>query len=287
MGEVNTVVVGAGIFGQTIAAALRKTGQKVLLFDSGEAMAGSKPSACLMKPSWFSGMGKDKYEPALKTLDELFGIQDIVFELRPPLNVLKKIGTATVHWCNPTKVLAGQFTRGKVQEYTKTDRGWQVTAEVGGRIGLVQTQNLIIAAGIWTKSLVALPDLQGKVGAAFIIPGATMGKPFIRPYAPFKQLVSFQRDEGVWVGDGSAINVENWNKERMLVSYRRCMEAVGSPPREKVNIIEGIRPYVKDLKGEPCLLLEQSKGFWICTGGHKNGMVAAGYVAHTLRNRLS
>lgn len=280
---IDTIVVGAGIFGQTIAAGLRKTGQKVTVVDNDNPMAGSKPSACLMRPSWFSFMGKDKYQPALNLLDEVFGIEDIQFDLRAPL-ITKKVGTATVHWCNPVKVLAGKTTLDTVTKFIRLDSYWEVVLKSGNQL---ESKNLVLATGVWTNKLVSIPNLSGKTGVAFVFPKAKLQTPFIQPYAPYKQIVAFNQDNGMWVGDGSAIKETNWSEERVKISAVRCSKALGSINKTSLQIKQGIRPYIKGLS-DPCFLIRRKNdGLIVATGGAKNGMIASGYSASVIQQWLS
>lgn len=264
----DTVVIGGGLFGQIIARALRADGQDVLVIDNSEKLAGSGPAACLMKPSWFSSMGKDKHEPSLQLLDELFGVTDITFATKP------KFVSTTVHWCNPADILSGPRM---VAEVSKVKTG--SVHFKGGHV--ITCRNVVVAAGIWTGKL--LPEVQqvGQQGAAFLFPGASkLVDPFIQPWAPYRQLVAFDRADGLWVGDGTAIKMENWNEERQAVSEERCRDAVGLPTRAAETLV-GVRPYAKGHK--PCYLEEVRPSIWAATGGAKNGTISAGWCAHVIR----
>ncbi len=116
----DVVVIGAGIFGSLVTRALRVEGHRVLAIDDKRPEAGSAPAACLMKPSWFSSLGKNVYEPALKKLDELVGVQDIQFAI--------PTGKLLVHWCNPKQVMLDQneVKIGQVTRLLYSDRGWLV-----------------------------------------------------------------------------------------------------------------------------------------------------------------
>lgn len=275
----DTIVVGSGIFGQTIAAALRRIGHKVLVVDDAQPLAGSKPSACLMRPSWFSAMGRDKYQPALELLDELFGIEDIEFDLRL---LGATTGRTTVHWCDPRKVLAGGRITDRVSGFIRSGNGWLVTTTHGTTY---TARHLILAAGVWTAKLVDVPNLCGRTGVAFIFPNQKVSIPFIQPWAPFKQIVAFNRGDGLWLGDGSSIKTSNWTNEHIRRSFNRCAQVVDIS-ETFVQQSVGIRPYVKGLMG-PCLLVRRPDGLWMATGGAKNGMIAAGWVGYVISRRLS
>jgi hypothetical protein len=91
------LVVGAGLFGSIIAAALRARGASVIVVDDARLEAGSRPAACLMKPGWFSSLGKSVYTPALSMLEELYGVKTIKFKMG--------IAQVPVKWCDPASIL--------------------------------------------------------------------------------------------------------------------------------------------------------------------------------------
>jgi glycine/D-amino acid oxidase-like deaminating enzyme len=279
----DAIIVGGGLFGSVIAAQLRSQGRSVLVLDSNEKGAGSKPAACLMKPSWFSSMGKDKFEPSLELLDRLYGVHDVHFKIkRSPLG-------ATVHWCNPASILSGGYTPAKVFSIAQTLSGWAVGYTPLGETGHVSatTPLLVVAAGIWSKQLIGFEEkMQGQAGMAFLFEGVKLTEPFIDAYAPYRQLVAFNRGDGVWVGDGTAIKQENWSEDRENSSFARCVNAI-SPIHSSVKTrrLYGVRPYVKDAK--PCLLRELNPGLWVATGGAKNGTIAAGWCAHEISRRTA
>ena len=292
--SLDAVVVGAGLFGQIIAKALEAQGRSVMIIDSGHPEAGSKPAACLMKPSWFSGMGRDIYEPSLRLLDDLYGVQDVEFELRP--KSIGKIGSATVHWIPPAKILSRPSLHGVV------------TRVYPGRVHTpketIEAPLVVVAAGIWTEALLPQYKQVGQKGVAFLWPrcnggskfiiegqkGANTFTPFIRPWAPYRQMVGFDRGDGYWFSDGTAIKAENWTSEREEKSYERAKGAVdlfghGQRYKDTPTVLLGIRPYAKGHK--PCLLEEVEPGLWVASGGAKNGTVAAGHCAHVIREATS
>lgn len=276
-------VIGAGIFGSVVAAALRKDGHTVTVLDAMKEGSGSKPAACLMKTSWFSSMGKDKYEPSLRLLDDLYGVQDIPFSVLGPVK-------ATVHWCDPEKILQQPNWHSEVHSVMRTASGWLLHTTTGE----LSADVVVVAAGIWSNSLVGLPELApglvGRAGVSFRWHDMQIENPFINPWAPYRQLVGFNISKtDVWVGDGTAIKPDNWTSDREAVSYARCANAIGRAgfgDREvgRVSPLYGIRPYLSDAK--PCLVQERLPGLWINTGGAKNGTIAAGWAAHVIREAL-
>ena len=116
--------------------------------------------------------------------------------------------------------------------------------------------------------------------------GEHVEHPFIRPWAPYRQIVAFNRGDGLWVGDGTAVKPETFTAERLQKSMVRCAGAVGLPGLEKngPEIVIGHRPYVPKVK--PCYLKIQ-RGLIVATGGAKNGTLAAGWAAHKVGEALS
>lgn len=269
------LVIGAGIFGQIITATLRKKGADVGIMDAGFEGSGSKPAACLMKPSWFSSLGKDNYSPALQTLDECYEIQRVFFKAGPI--------TTEVMWIDPLTILGKSFIKKAVVKLAKPDSKWRVTTHDGQEYTAKQ---VILATGVWANTLIQqqVPGLAAKTGVAFLWPKARIGQPFIRPWAPFKQIVAFNRGDGLWVGDGTAIKEKNWTADRLDQSARRCATAV-TQYRTDATALVGQRPYA-NTSGEPCYLAEHD-GVTVVTGGAKNGTIAAGWAAYHIARRLA
>lgn len=290
----DAIVVGAGLFGQIITKALRAQGRDVLLLDGKRRLAGSGPAACLMKPSWFSSLGKRVYDPSLRLLDDIYGIQELEFDLRP--KVLKqariaRIARCLVSWVDPSEIL------GPVAHYAQVESvgpGWVQTPAAR-----LEAKLVIVAAGIWTERLLPQYPQVGQRGIAFLWTGLCLARPFIQPWAPYRQLVAFNRGDGIWVGDGISIKMENWTDERERQSLERCREALDIATMRKGHkpkgeglfhravpiVLHGIRPYAKG--HSPCLIEEVSPGLWVASGGAKNGTLAAGYCAHVIRERTS
>ena len=265
------VVVGGGLFGSIISRELRRQGADVMTIDAGRENAGSKPAACLMKPNWFSGLGKAITEPALELLDRNYGLQDITFHAGT------KLLPATVHWVPPSLVLAEEVHRDRVtsvgEDHVVTERRGRVEAEL-----------IVVANGVWASELIDVPGLKGRSGSAFLWPNARIKQPFIHPWAPYKQVVAFNRGDGLWVGDGRSIKPDNWTTEHSLESRGRCSGRVGMEPTA-ASELHGIRPYVADAK--PAYLRQPSRRVWVATGGAKNGTLAAAWCAHEIaRNAL-
>lgn len=274
----DTVIVGGGIFGCVIAANLIKVGQKVLILESKEQRAGSKPAACLIKPSWLSSMNKQELNIALETLDVLYGLTTLNFDVG-------KIATQSVFWVEPKKILEGvEKFASKFINATQYNNAWLIRHEplVGNYSLSLTAKNVVIAAGIWSDKLAPMTEkLRGYAGAAYLWENETIQTPFIKPWAPYKQLVGFNRGDGLWVGDGSSILYENWRQKHDVQTLQRCSNAVDKQVN-KAQTLFGVRPYTKR---KVCYLEETSPGFWIATGGAKNGTAAAALCAHEIEKR--
>lgn len=283
----DTIVIGGGLFGQVIAAGLRDIGHEVIVLDNREPLAGSGPAACLMKPSWFAGLGKSVHVPSLELLDRLYGVRDLPFDVA--VGKTGKIAETTVHWCDPKKILA----RPTVRETVAAVMPGRVTLAPSQGEGamILEARNIIVAAGIWTQRLMPEYRQAGQRGMATLFPREHPERGHIQLWAPYRQLVGFNRGDGLWIGDGTSIKMENWTPAREEeVSARElsfARKAFGDPlgVGNAHSRLHGIRPYYKG-RG-PCLLEELRPGLWVASGGAKNGTIAAGWCAHKLREALA
>jgi glycine/D-amino acid oxidase-like deaminating enzyme len=274
--SVDVAVIGAGLFGSIIAKSLRKLGRSVTVIDDGRPERGSGPAACLIKPSWLATFGRKDVEAALAHLDSLYGVQDLSFRVGAGLR-------ATVHWCRPDAILGPPDIAAKVQGLRPFGREYLVTLAAPKRD--IRCHVVIVAAGVWTGLLVRSVPVTGQAGMAFLWRQGKIETPFIKVWAPYKQLVAFNRGDGLWVGDGTSILWNNWNEERAAVSEKRCKQAIGTPvPPERLF---GVRPYVRLGGTKPCYLEEVKPGLWVATGGAKNGTLAASWCGLRLMEALS
>lgn len=279
----DAIVVGAGIFGSLITRGLRQFGMSVLTLDAKLENSGSRPAACLMRPGWFASLGKDIYEPALARLDTLVGVHDLTFRVN-------SLATATVHWCDPKGVLLDQneVRSGRVFSIATIGKSKSVTYSVGGGLPKnARAKHVFIATGIWTPTLYNIGvDVSAQAGVAWLWPHEKIEEPFVRVWAPYKQIVAFNRGDGLWVGDG--LSIKNWSTAYRDKSYYRCSDAVGITRKSLVvSPVElfGYRPYVKDAK--PCFLKEVEPNLWVVTGGAKNGTLAAGWCVDQILRRVA
>lgn len=280
----DTIIIGGGLFGQIIAAALREQGQEVRVFNNREPLAGSGPAACLMKPSWFSALGKEVYEPSLALLDHLYRVRDLPFDVA--VGKTGKIAQTTVHWCDPAKILAGPT---ELCEVVHVAPGRVGVAGGGSLVEHHEARNIIVAAGIWTERLLPQFRQRGQRGMAALWTTHIVPRGRIKVWAPYRQLVGFDRGDGLWVGDGTAIKMGNWTPQREDEVFARelkmARQMADVAPMDDRRLLHGIRPYAKDAK--PCLLEEVSPGLWVASGGAKNGTLAAGWAAHEIARRTA
>jgi glycine/D-amino acid oxidase-like deaminating enzyme len=276
--EQDVIIIGGGLFGSIIAKTLSERYKNILVIDRDEPLAGSKAAGCLMKPGWFSGFTQKQVDDSLAHLDKLYGVETKEFKLN--------LGKTKVHWCDPDKILKDNtFTRVKGNVLKVNEAS--VKAEVDGTVRNFYGSLIIVAAGFWTAELIDVPKIQGKRGVSF----RTFGRvdPFIHVWAPYRQIVGFNiKSDTVWIGDGNAINHENWHKKpNVELSKERCFKALedhGADTTVRYRTIEGIRPYIKDAK--PCYYERPRRNLFVVTGGAKNGTIAAAWAALRIKDEV-
>lgn len=270
--ELDVAVIGAGLFGSIAARALADAGRSVTVFDDAQPEAGSLPAACLMRPSWLTSMGKPVVDASLELLDRLYGVQTLRFVTKP------KLASVLVYWVPPSSILKASFVRKhKVTRLSKRGKGWALHFRSGSE---VEAQTVVVAAGIWTSLLVPEVQQKGLAGMAFLWPQGKIDQPFIRLWAPYKQVVAFNRGDGLWIGDGSAVLRQNWTEAHAEKSLVRCASKLEIPPKR----LFGIRPYHER---KPCFVEQVKPNLWVATGGAKNGTLAAGWCAHEIVSKMT
>lgn len=280
--QLDAIIVGGGLFGSVIAQELRSQGRRVEVLDRGEPLAGSGPAACLMKPSWFAGLGKEVHVPALETLDRLYGVNDLQFTL----HVGAGFATGIVHWVNPRHIL--RFGKRYCSVAAVAPGRVILAADQGAQPEVLEARHVIVAAGVWTQQLLRQYEQGWQRGMAVLYPEAHTSTGIIKPWAPYRQLVGFDRGDGVWVGDGSAIKHTNWSptrEEEILSRERKLARRMIGPVLPLEDQLQGLRPYWKG--GKPCLLERVEDGLWVASGGAKNGTLAAGWCAWRLGRELA
>ena len=274
----DVIVVGAGIMGATIAEALRVVqGRDVIIIDREDPFAGSTCSGGLIKPSKFTGLGDDQMDPVLDLLGALWGgLKEQTFTIRPSGGLFK----ANIWRLNMRKVFDLPYVYGKVTQVLKDE-----PAVILNDDNIMRCEMLVIAAGMGCAEL--LPDvfppgvLTAKQGASFLFRGSVKGDPFVKAWAPYKQITVHDfDDETIWASDGSALKPDNWTDDRTESCIQRCMEAMGTDERP-AHIAVGHRPFHKS-KAKPCYLEEVADDVWVATGAGKFGSISAGWAANQL-----
>lgn len=272
----DVIVVGAGIIGTTVSTAFRLNGAEVLTLDDGRPNAGTPPSGGHLKPSWFRDMPKSEYEPAMEMLERCWGLKAEEFQVWPTslTTIVYRVDTDQV--AQSPKETATVIAIEHVGNYP-------LVRLAGGREE--RCRLLVVAAGAWCFEL--LPEIKTvpKQGVSFRVRGR-LEQPFIRPWAPYKQIVAHEQAERkIWIGDGSAVLPSNWDEERTAACLRRCFNALDGG--ELLESRFGWRPYANpERKGEPCLLRRLGPRCWVATGAGKSGTIAAGWVARRILNAV-
>lgn len=298
----DAVVVGGGIVGATVASALELEGCQVLLLDDGRTGSGTVPSGGHLKPSWFGGLPKAEYEPAMELLDRCWTLHSEEFAVREPL-LGSTLTHTTVYRVDTDQVVNRPKTLGRVtalhkldnyplvcyRTCTDSDEGGVEDDGFGSSNGSqfedheVRCKLLVVATGAWAAQLVEGVQVQAKAGVSFRMPG-TLAAPFVQPWAPYRQVVAHQQgDKEIWVGDGTAVLAENWSTERTTSCLTRCVGALGlNKGTQPLRTLQGNRPYCKTEGKDPCLLKRLGKRAWLATGAGKSGTIAAGWAARRI-----
>lgn len=261
-----------------------------------------------MKPSWLAGAlsGVDMQE-AFTLLDRLYGLRELQMQVK-----VGKSGVGVsqpVMWVNPAQVLRLPDILGTATSLRRTQSGWVVSIArvLGGSFtrqafgGFIEADHVVVAAGVWCNELafkdrakhpeaIHVDGLEGRVGAALLWQHEQVpGDGFIAPWAPFKQVIAFNRGDGLWAGDGSAIKAKNWTADHEHATLARCRDAIwpliSCAPSREPKVLVGQRPYVKGAK--PCVAQEVARGLWVVTGGAKNGTAAAAWAAHKVARAVA
>lgn len=273
---VDTIVVGAGIFGTTIGLWLRKQGQSVIILDAEKPLSGSAPAACIMRPQWLSKLTKKEMAQSFSVLDELYGLH----ELEGKILVAGFVKSIVVYWVAPHGILRpGRFEPAEVVEVGGGDKPWVRCAD--GRT--IYGRRVVVAAGVWTSKLCEVKGLTGQAGVAFTwkVDETEEMRPRIAPWAPYKQLLALHRAPGeLWVGDGTSLREESLTEARISQSRERCAKFVAMDPSAATQTV-GLRPYIKGLKG-PAFVEEVMPNVWAATGASKSGTAGAGWAAYKL-----
>lgn len=274
----DVIVIGAGIIGATVAKAMGED-RDVMIIDDQREMSGTKPSGGHLKPSWFSGMKKADYEPAMELLDNVWGLIEEEFKVWPGLL------NTTVYRVDTDEVIKTKHTHGTVQSIDNLDN-YPIVNFTGKNASThsVRCRLLVVAAGVWCNELLPV-SIKPKQGVSFRFKGQ-LDQPFIKPWAPYKQVVAHQQDVSeIWVGDGTAILQKNWTTGRSVACRKRCAKSL-STTEDPLRAITGLRPYCES-GSDPCLLKQMHKRVWLATGAGKSGTIGAGWAARRIINATS
>lgn len=271
----DVIVVGDGIFGRVIARHLHECGLDVELVGDSRPYSGSQAAGCVIKPSWVSTMSRGDLEEGLRLLDQYYGLRDVEFRLRPSglrTSAFRVEPTSILHRL-PALV---RVTCGVVTGITES--GDAVLVHGRSALGNALTRvarRVVVTAGVWTPELCPWVEVTGKWGWSFRGPGIV--EPTIKPWAPYRQVVALNLDDGrSWSGDGSALVERSVTSERMRRALERCREVVQTQRDWEMLPTLGVRPYASTR--EPCLVSRRGNVVAV-TGGAKNGTIAAAWAA--------
>lgn len=263
------VIVGGGLFGSVARDLLRANGHEAMVIDNKFPDSGSAAAGCLMKPSWLSCLG-DQYKKGLDILDSLYGLEQV------PMMVNGVVKLDSIYHVDPTKILKEPDIVGKVERVDQFYGAVHLTD------GQTWTGKVLVAAGYRSKEL--LPNhfskvqLVGKAGVSLRFRTELLAAK-ISVWAPYKQSAAFTIADGeTWFGDGTSINLENWNHGKYL--DRALFHANKLDERLSAFLLDrhtfGVRPYVVGHSG---WFVQTGANCWVTTGGAKNGLVLAAIQA--------
>jgi hypothetical protein len=259
----HVIVVGNGLFGAIAAELAKGAGHRITTIDCAQPLAASKCSGNLFKTSWLDGLGAERREVAFKVLNKLYSVKDIECVIRP--SGLKTI----LHWVDPREVLLPA----DIQE--------EVIAIYDGKVRLKQARELrgkvLVAAGVWSDTLVNMPRARWLMGCSFRVPGQ-IKQPAINLWAPYKHQVVFNESPNtIWYGDGQAILEKNWGLDNISRAQIHAEKAFKLNVGSILDAFVGARPYVPGFKSG--YFAQVYPNTWVSTGGAKNGLVIAAYQA--------
>jgi glycine/D-amino acid oxidase-like deaminating enzyme len=289
------IIIGGGLFGEIIATGLRAAGHYPMILDCNKPDYGSGPAACLMNPVWAKGLGPGVFETAIEFLYKHYPVLHTKL-LQPGKNGVKEVDCLRVH---PDHILGQNRPAWHFEVTTPPDfdgEEWCVTGdlkrdELHKDYMTLKAEAVIVAAGIWSQALVPKYNLglSARGGSALFfspkdVPPEAGG--FIIPWAPFKQVVGFQRGDGFWVGDGTA--KKHHTEIDLQATRQRCLQVIKTDPHVSASAtptqLFGWRPYVK---AKPCFLQEVEPRLWVATGAAKSGTLLGAWCATKLVEALS
>ena len=272
----DAIIIGCGIIGTTVGLYLRKLGMDVLMLDAGRSDAGTIPSGGHLKPSWFGGMKKSEYEPAMKVLDDVWGLKEEKFKVWPTFI------RATVYRVDTDIVVATPRTIATVTRFHNLDTSPIVVYKMHSKIGEIVEEPcryLVVATGSWIEELVPEIKAKSKRGVSFRFSGH-LKEPFINPWAPYQQIVAHQQGPSeIWIGDGSALLEKSWTDDRTKQCLTRCSKQLKGCSH--LRTLTGLRPYCES-GNDPCLFRRLGPRAFAATGAGKSGTISAGWVVRKI-----
>lgn len=276
------IIVGAGLFGSVSAELCRRAGHDVTLVDGSVPDSASQASACLLKPSWLSGLSKEDVTAGYALLENNFGVQQLDFANLGIGGRLMK--TVRIDWVDPKSILK----KPDVASVVRTVGDGMVLLGDGTKL----KGNVLVAAGVHSFDLLVrgglaadLPRMSSLMGVSLRFRGQ-LDNPAMHVYAPYKQAVAFNlTKKEIWFGDGTAILQKNFNRgERVASAIARAESIFGLRAANLIKSTVGSRPYVEGSKNG---YFEQVLAkTWVSTGGAKNGTLLAALQAQKFLEAL-
>ena len=164
-----------------------------------------------------------------------------------------------------------------------TDHGYTVSGGMTtGPAGLaLDARWAVVAAGLWTPELCPWVETWGRWGWAFR--GLPVVEPVISIWAPYKQVVALNMDDGMsWSGDGSALVEKSFRQPYRLSAARQRVER---HVVRTTQTLSGVRPYAGLVDRDPCLIAPRGRVIAV-TGGAKNGTIAAAWAARRIEETV-
>lgn len=262
----NVAIIGAGVTGSVIARVMEKAGHKVAVIDDARYGRATPASAGIMHPKWMDAFFKEEVDSGLILLDRLYGLRLIDFP-----------DGSRAAQLSPSQYLWGDVIKHKV---ARLNDSYVILAD--DRV--LKADYAIICTGCWANELAGtkIPPVKAAAGTAFLYPGTNIAAPILKTWAPYKQLMVFNRDlDTLWAGDGTSILPKNYTQAREDESFERIKAAVGFTPTRRVV---GWRPTVVGQKGGVCDKIGSNT--WVVTGGSKNGTIFAAIAANRLLKEI-
>ncbi len=255
------IIIGAGVVGSVAAKLATEAGHEVSVYDDRRPLAGSVASAGVMHPGWAPVTPERRLE-ALRILDRLYGVQTAsFFDPRTGKSLdVEYLSPKQYLWRKPLK-----------ETIRQAGKGWAIAADGSTKVG-----HVLVATGAWAPELVYGARVEATMGTGFWWKDACVERNVLTAWAPYKQVMVFNRDGGVWGGDGSAILAKNYSGAREAQSLGRVVSVQLPYPLRAAGIpakLRGLRPVIKGNKQGFCG--EVMRQCWMATGGSKSSTLLA------------